>query len=85
MVESHFEHWDRLLFRDYLIDHPDIAQEYGNLKMRLSSTHENDRVSYTQAKSVFIRRVTETAKRYYRKTQQAHAPDMLPRAGELKC
>lgn len=84
MVESHFEHWDRLLFRDYLIDHPDVAQEYGNLKMRLSSTHENDRVSYTQAKSDFIRRITETAKRYYRKTQSAYAPDALPRAGETR-
>ena len=84
MVESHFEHWDRLLFRDYLIDHPDVAQEYGNLKMRLSSTYEDDRVSYTQAKSDFIRRVTETAKRYYGKTQHAHAPDALPHGGEAR-
>lgn len=62
MVETHFEHWDRLLFRDYLIEHPDVAMEYGNLKMRLSGTHHNDRVAYTQAKSDFVRRVTETAK-----------------------
>lgn len=45
MVESHFEHWDRLLFRDYLIEHPDVAMEYGNLKMRLSGAHPNDRVA----------------------------------------
>src|SRR5206468_12579828 len=82
MVESHFEHWDRLLFRDYLIEYPDVAQEYGNLKMRLSSAHQNDRVAYTQAKSDFIGRVTETAKQYYTKAQQAHAPAALPRAGE---
>jgi GrpB-like predicted nucleotidyltransferase (UPF0157 family) len=67
MVESHFEHWDRLLFRDYLIEHPDIAREYGNLKMRLSGTHQNDRVAYTQAKSDFIRRVTASAKQHYGK------------------
>ena len=84
MVESHFEHWDRLLFRDYLIDHPDVAQEYANLKMRLCSTHENDRVTYTQDKSEFIRRVTEMAKRYYRNAKQAHAPDALPQAGEAR-
>ena len=84
MVESHFEHWDRLLFRDYLIDHPEVARKYGNLKMRLSSAHENDRVSYTQAKSDFIGRVTEMAKRYYGKTRQAHAPDALPRTGEAR-
>lgn len=73
MVESHFEHWDRLLFRDYLIEHPDVAMEYGNLKMRLADTHQNDRVAYTQAKSDFIRQVTAEAKQSYEKTQQAWA------------
>ncbi|MFZ3048820.1 MAG: GrpB family protein [Desulfatirhabdiaceae bacterium] len=70
MVEFQFQHWDRLLFRDYLIAHPEVALEYGNLKMRLSCAHQNDRVAYTQAKSDFIRQVTETAKRYYRKARQ---------------
>ena len=63
MVESQFEHWDRLLFRDYLIEHLDVALEYDNLKMRLSSLHKNERETYTQAKGDFIRRVTETAKK----------------------
>jgi GrpB-like predicted nucleotidyltransferase (UPF0157 family) len=66
MVEGHFEHWDRLLFRDYLIEHPDIALEYGNLKTKLSGAHHNDRVAYTQAKTDFIRKITEKAKRYYK-------------------
>ncbi|MBN1932516.1 MAG: GrpB family protein [Desulfobacterales bacterium] len=61
MVEAHFVHWNRLLFRDYLIEHPDIAYEYGNLKMSLSGIHQNDRVAYTQAKGVFVRQVTEKA------------------------
>jgi GrpB-like predicted nucleotidyltransferase (UPF0157 family) len=82
MVEAQFEHWDRLLFRDYLIEHPDVAQEYGNLKKKLSNAHYIDRVAYTQAKSDFITRVTEEAKRYYRRAQQGHAPDALPRAGD---
>jgi GrpB-like predicted nucleotidyltransferase (UPF0157 family) len=68
MVEAHFEHWDRLLFRDYLIDHPDAAREYGRLKTALSEAHQGDRIAYTQAKSDFIRDVTERAKRFYRKT-----------------
>jgi GrpB-like predicted nucleotidyltransferase (UPF0157 family) len=69
MVESWFEHWDRLLFRDYLIEHTEVAREYGNLKMRLAGAHQNDRVAYTQAKGEFIRQVTETAKQCYRKTR----------------
>lgn len=61
MVEADFEHWDRLLFRDYLIANPDVAQEYGDLKMRLLADHHGDRVAYTQAKGEFIRNVTERA------------------------
>ncbi len=62
MIEAHFQHWERLLFRDYLIKHPDVAREYGNLKKKLSNTHHSDRIAYTQAKGHFIKRVTETAK-----------------------
>lgn len=62
MVEAHFEHWDRLLFRDYLIEHPEVAQEYVALKMRVSETHGNDRVAYTEAKTEFVVRVTSEAK-----------------------
>lgn len=68
MVESHFEHWDRLLFRDYLIDHPEVTMDYGNLKMRLADVHSGDRVAYTQAKKDFVKRVTTIAKQYYGKT-----------------
>ena len=64
-VEAHFEHWDRLLFRDYLIEHPDVAREYGRLKERCASAHQADRVAYTNAKSTFIRRVTGEALAYY--------------------
>jgi len=81
MIESQFEHWDRLFFRDYLKENPEVAVEYGNLKTKLSGTHQDDRVTYTQAKGKFIERVTKTAKRYYRKAQKAHAPDALPRPG----
>ncbi len=65
MVESHFEHWDRLLFRDYLREHPDITREYGDLKIKLSGALRKDRIAYTQEKGEFIRRITENAKEYY--------------------
>jgi len=51
---------------------PGVAREYGDLKMRLAGAHHNDRVAYTQAKDDMIQRVTDIAKRYYGKTEQAH-------------
>lgn len=63
MVEAHFdEHWSRLLFRDYLIDHPDAAREYERLKMQLASAYPNDRVAYTNGKTEFIRKAMEQTK-----------------------
>ena len=78
MVEAQFEHWDRLLFRDYLVEHPDVARAYGNLKTKLSDEHHADREAYTQAKGAFVGEVTEKAKRYYRTAQQADDSDALP-------
>lgn len=68
MVEAHFEHWDRLFFRDYLSEHPAVARDYGELKMRLAGEHHHDRVAYTHAKGEFIQRITALAKRHYGKT-----------------
>jgi hypothetical protein len=34
MLESGFEQWDGLLFRDYSWEHPDAAREYGDIKIR---------------------------------------------------
>lgn len=69
MVEADFEHWDRLLFRDYLIEHPDIALKYARLKAGLSGIHQGDRIAYTQAKGDFIKKVTSKAIQYYGRAQ----------------
>jgi GrpB-like predicted nucleotidyltransferase (UPF0157 family) len=66
MVEGDFEHWDRLLFRDYLIEKAAVAQEYQNLKINLAKRYPDDRVTYTREKSEFIEKVTHEAKRYYK-------------------
>jgi GrpB-like predicted nucleotidyltransferase (UPF0157 family) len=64
MVEGGFaEHWDRLLFRDYLIAHPEVAREYEALKRSLAVASPTDRVAYTRGKTELIARVTEQAKR----------------------
>jgi GrpB-like predicted nucleotidyltransferase (UPF0157 family) len=68
MVESDFEHWERLLFRDYLIEHPNVTKEYQDLKLRLANDYPNDRIAYTNGKTEFIVRVTKMAKKYYKQT-----------------
>jgi GrpB-like predicted nucleotidyltransferase (UPF0157 family) len=55
-------HWERLLFRDYLIANTDVAAEYGQLKTRLASAHPHDRVAYTEGKTAFILSVMARAK-----------------------
>ncbi|MFH0760852.1 MAG: GrpB family protein [Bacteroidota bacterium] len=54
--------WDELYFRDYLKAHPDIAKEYGNLKVQLSEEYRNDRDGYTDKKTDFIKRITGIAR-----------------------
>lgn len=65
MVEAGFEQWDMLLFRDYLIEHPAVARDYGRLKQTLAMKHQQDRVAYTEAKTAFIQDVTDRARVYY--------------------
>jgi GrpB-like predicted nucleotidyltransferase (UPF0157 family) len=66
MIEKDFEHWDRLLFRDYLIENPETAREYEALKMTLARDYPKDREAYTNGKTEFVVRVTKVAKGYYR-------------------
>ena len=53
---------DEVYFRDYLLAHPDAAREYEQLKLSLWKPYEHDRDGYTQAKTDFVRRITEAAK-----------------------
>jgi len=53
-------HRDRLLFRDHLIAHPELAREYAELKTRLADA-AHDRVAYTAGKTEFVLRVTRMA------------------------
>jgi len=55
--------WDRhLLFRDYLIEHPQTAREYARLKYELASSLGDDPEAYTDAKTPFISAVVERAR-----------------------
>lgn len=65
MIESGFEMWDRLYFRDYLIIRPDCALRYEILKLGLVREYPNDRVAYTKGKTQFIAAMTRAAKEYF--------------------
>ncbi|HOJ79068.1 MAG TPA: GrpB family protein [Bacillota bacterium] len=54
--------WDELYFRDYLRQHPDIAQAYGELKLKLQKEHQFDREAYTEGKTDFVRNITAKAR-----------------------
>ena len=58
MVEIESDFWrEHIVFRDRLRAEPELAQEYGKLKMRLAKRYSTDKVGYNQAKEPFIRRV----------------------------
>lgn len=61
----HFHHSgdnEEILFRDYLIEHPEVAKEYENLKISLLPKFKHDRDGYTDAKTAFVKRITALAK-----------------------
>ena len=56
--------WDeKLCFRDYLISHPETAAEYAELKRRLFKYYEHNHGGYTEAKTEFIKNVTDKARK----------------------
>lgn len=57
---------DELYFRDYLIEHTDIALEYEKMKLKLWKKLEFNRDGYTNSKTDFIQKYTEKAKLEYR-------------------
>lgn len=61
----HYDNWNELYFRDYLMEHEDAAREYGKLKLSLIEKYKHDRDGYTDAKSDFILKYTEKAKKQY--------------------
>lgn len=56
---------DELYFRDYLIEHSNIAKEYERLKLELWKEYEHNRDGYTDAKSEFVKKYTEKAREEY--------------------
>jgi GrpB-like predicted nucleotidyltransferase (UPF0157 family) len=56
---------NELYFRDYLIEHPDVAKEYEELKLKLWKKYEHNRDGYTNAKTEMVKQYTEKARILY--------------------
>ena len=56
---------EELYFRDYLIEHTNIAFEYERMKLKLWKKYEFNRDGYTNSKADFVRKYTEKAKLEY--------------------
>jgi GrpB-like predicted nucleotidyltransferase (UPF0157 family) len=50
-----------ILFRDYLLTHREVAEEYRQLKRELAEQYTDDRGSYTAGKERFVERVLKLA------------------------
>ncbi len=54
--------WQKLVrFRDYLVQHPDLAEAYAALKKELARRYPTDREAYLEGKASFIERVLQEA------------------------
>ncbi|MDP3641368.1 MAG: GrpB family protein, partial [Alphaproteobacteria bacterium] len=50
-----------LLFRNYMINHPNDAKDYESLKTDLATKYPNNRTLYTQSKGEYIDKILEKA------------------------
>lgn len=48
---------DKIIFRDYLTAHPEVAQEYTALKQKLAKEYTHEREKYTDMKGEFIEKI----------------------------
>ncbi|MFK7921000.1 MAG: GrpB family protein [Bacteroidia bacterium] len=55
---------DHLLFRDYLIAHPEEARKYNDLKLQLREQFPEDRLAYTEGKDELITDLLSKARKW---------------------
>jgi GrpB-like predicted nucleotidyltransferase (UPF0157 family) len=71
----YLDDWDELYFRDYLIAHPKIAENYGALKKNLEAEYKNNRDGYTEAKTNFITKWTAEARKDFKNKYKINKKD----------
>lgn len=64
LVKEHSRYFeDHILFRNYLRTHPDVAQQYFELKKKLAEEYEYNRRVYTESKTAFVTSVLSKARK----------------------
>jgi GrpB-like predicted nucleotidyltransferase (UPF0157 family) len=53
---------NQIAFRNYLIQHPGIAKEYAELKVKLAQSYPTNSQSYTESKTPFVNHVLHLAR-----------------------
>lgn len=66
-ITNNTHHWMRhIAFRDYLRAHPDIRNEYCELKKEISKRHYRDMLDYNDAKDSWIKSTEHKAIEWYK-------------------
>jgi len=64
MVETTSDFWkEHIMFRDYLRNHESARDEYALLKKNLATKYEDDRSAYSYAKTDFVNKILELARK----------------------
>lgn len=62
LVEHQSSEWkNHLLIKRYYLRHPEVAQQYAELKRALAAKYPNDRAAYGKGKDAFIKNVIKNA------------------------
>ena len=64
-IPDSLQYNDMLLFKRYLLEHPQEALKYFRLKSKLSECCPHDITSYTEGKINFVKRINKQAKELY--------------------
>lgn len=59
--QGHYRLVEHVIFRDYLIAHPNVATQYAQLKMELAKKYTYDSFNYVEGKAEFIQEVNRRA------------------------
>jgi GrpB-like predicted nucleotidyltransferase (UPF0157 family) len=61
VLHGSWDHRRHVLYRDYLREHPEVADQYDELKRKLAEKFADDRAAYTDAKTAFVEAVVKKA------------------------